>query len=175
EAMARIGRLDEADRLLSGATFDPATHGFLSWWRSRAIASIEMTRDESPHAVAALESVVAEAERQGLVLEALWARLDLGALLSSSDPERAGQILREAGAEAELMKATTEMRLADQGLRSLGVRTWRRGRSTRGEGAVGELSEREREIASRLASGASNPEIAAALFLSRKTVERHVS
>src|SRR5207245_253882 len=42
EAMARIGRLDEADRLLSGATVDPATQGFLSWWRSRAIASIEM-------------------------------------------------------------------------------------------------------------------------------------
>ena len=55
------------------------------------------------------------------------------------------------------------------------MRTWRRGGSARGAGAVGELSEREREIARRVASGATNPEIAAALFLSRKTVERHVS
>ena len=122
-----------------------------------------------------LESVAAEAERQGLLLESLWARLDLGTLLSSVNPDRAAQILREAGADAERMKATTEMRLADKGLRSLGVRTWRRGGSARGAGAVGELSEREREIARRVASGATNPEIAAALFLSRKTVERHVS
>jgi DNA-binding NarL/FixJ family response regulator len=34
---------------------------------------------------------------------------------------------------------------------------------------------REREIAFRVAHGESNPEIARVLFLSRKTVERHVS
>jgi DNA-binding NarL/FixJ family response regulator len=37
------------------------------------------------------------------------------------------------------------------------------------------LTDREREVATLLASGRSNPEIAAELFLSRKTVERHVS
>jgi DNA-binding NarL/FixJ family response regulator len=37
------------------------------------------------------------------------------------------------------------------------------------------LSEREREVARLAASGASNPEIARALFVSRKTVERHMS
>ena len=37
------------------------------------------------------------------------------------------------------------------------------------------LSEREREIALLVARGASNPEIAQQLFLSRKTIERHVS
>jgi DNA-binding NarL/FixJ family response regulator len=40
---------------------------------------------------------------------------------------------------------------------------------------AGALSERERQIADLVASGASNPEIAQALFLSRKTIERHVS
>jgi DNA-binding NarL/FixJ family response regulator len=37
------------------------------------------------------------------------------------------------------------------------------------------LSSREREIAQLVAAGASNPEIAAAVFLSRKTIERHLS
>jgi len=54
---------------------------------------------------------------------------------------------------------------------TLGVRTWRRGPMA-GDGA---LTAREREIASLVAAGASNPQIAQKLFLSRKTVERHVS
>jgi DNA-binding NarL/FixJ family response regulator len=37
------------------------------------------------------------------------------------------------------------------------------------------MTEREREVAMLIVSGASNPEIARLLFLSRKTVERHVS
>jgi DNA-binding CsgD family transcriptional regulator len=176
EAMARVGRPQEARRLLrrSGAVA-PGSPGFTSWFRSRALAAVRLSDGDAADAAASLESLAAEAERQGLLLEAVWARLDLGALLAPEDPKRAGRVLREAGAEAERMGAATELRLAEQGLRALGVRTWRRGRKARGSDPLVQLSEREREIARRVASGASNPEIAAALFLSRKTVERHVS
>ena len=175
EAMARIGRAEEAERLLDrSARIDPGARGFISWSRSLAIAAMEMHRDLIP-AAASLEALVAEAEGQGLLLEGVWVRLDLGALLAGADPKRAGQVLREAGALAQEMGAGTELRLADQRLRALGVRTWRRGRRAGGTDPLASLSEREREIARRVASGASNPEIAAALFLSRKTVERHVS
>ena len=37
------------------------------------------------------------------------------------------------------------------------------------------LTDREREIAVMVSAGSTNPEIAAAVFVSRKTVERHVS
>jgi DNA-binding NarL/FixJ family response regulator len=44
-----------------------------------------------------------------------------------------------------------------------------------GDPSANALSRRELEVARLVTEGASNPEIAAQLFLSRKTVERHVS
>ena len=88
---------------------------------------------------------------------------------------RAAEILRAAGATAEQAGATTEQRVAEQLLRSLGVRTWRRAHVPPRRDLLAGLTEREREIAQLVADGASNPEIAAALFVSRKTVERHLS
>lgn len=64
----------------------------------------------------------------------------------------------------------TVEQLAESALRGLRVRTWRRGVAE-----PGALTEREREVVQLVAAGYSNPEIAQALFLSRKTVERHVS
>lgn len=98
-------------------------------------------------------------------------QLDAAATLAAVDRERAVAAFRSAARAAEEMGALSERQLAVQRLRTLGVRTWRRGPMS-GDGA---LTAREREIASLVAAGATNPEIAQKLFLSRKTVERHVS
>jgi DNA-binding NarL/FixJ family response regulator len=109
-------------------------------------------------------------------IESIWARTSL-ALVKAGEGDTAGaeMILRDAAAIAEASGATTERGHIDQLLRQLGIRTWRRGARARTTGDLSVLSDREREVANLIAGGASNPDVASALFLSRKTVERHVS
>jgi DNA-binding CsgD family transcriptional regulator len=125
---------------------------------------------QDPASSELLETAAREADELGFHLDALWTRLDLGAALAHRDRARAKEILGDVVQVAGQLGARPIAELAEKGLRALGVRTWRRG-------AVGDrvLTEREREIARLIAAGASNPEIAQRLFLSRKTVERHVS
>src|SRR5262249_18405185 len=116
-----------------------------------------------------LEAAAREADELGFDLDALWTRLDLGAALAQSDRARAKEVLGGVADVAAERGAQPVVELAGKRPRALGVRTWRRGAG----GSV--LTERELAIARLIAAGASNPEIAQRLFLSRKTVERHVS
>jgi DNA-binding NarL/FixJ family response regulator len=117
-----------------------------------------------------LEASAREADELGFGLDALWTRLDLGTALAASDRVGAKDVLEAVAELADEWGAQTVAEAAGKRLRSLGVRTWRRG-ITRGAA----LTEREHAIAQLIADGASNPEIAQQLFLSRKTIERHVS
>jgi DNA-binding NarL/FixJ family response regulator len=121
-------------------------------------------------AVDALDAAAREAADLGYGVDAMWTRVDLGTALAASDPTRAKDVLAHAADDADEAGAHTLGEVAGKRLRSMGVRTWRRGG---GRGAA--LTDRERAIARLIAEGASNPEIAQQLFLSRKTVERHVS
>jgi DNA-binding NarL/FixJ family response regulator len=109
-------------------------------------------------------------------IESIWARTSLAHVKGvQGDTAGAATILRLASATAEETGAATERAHIDRLLRQLGVRTWRRGARAGATGDVSALSDREREIATLITGGASNPDIARTLFLSRKTVERHVS
>ena len=119
-----------------------------------------------------LEQVCGEAELVDRRLELLWARVDLARAVAEADRDRAKELLLNVVVDSDGIGAHAILRVTERELRRLGVRTWRRGRSRVEDGS---LSEREREVAELVAKGASNPEIAQALFLSRKTVERHVS
>jgi DNA-binding NarL/FixJ family response regulator len=167
EALARVGDREEARRLLAA-------------WDGRGVAANELaelirlhagalTEEDEPTRAVGLETVVAAAERSPFRLEALWARLDLGLALAAAGDDRAAEELERAAGAAEELGAGTVEELAGQVLRSIGVRTWRRT-------SVGApLTKREQEIARLVAEGATNREIARTLFLSPKTVERHVS
>lgn len=176
EAFVRVGRLDEAREALHDWDLDgrPAEPGD-QLWRRHIGALIELADHQSTTGIHELQAVVEERLRRGLIASLLWARLDLAAALSSIDSSRAATELRWAGIEAGAAGAATEQGLAEIGLRRLGVRTWRRGRASDGQAVLTRLTDRERQIAGLVAAGFSNPEIANKLFLSRKTIERHVS
>jgi DNA-binding NarL/FixJ family response regulator len=166
-ALARIGRAEDARRELRvWRAHTPGSHGLSVYQRLRASAAIAaVERDAS--ALEASGAARREAERLELRVEEVWLRLDEADLLERDD---AVTTLRAAGQLADEIGSRTQAEVARQRLRAQGVRTWRR-RPVRDA----PLTERELEIARLVAVGASNPEIAAQLFLSRKTVERHVS
>lgn len=169
EILTRIGRTEEARRALAESEGAVTIDRWNDIPRAHAAALLELHSGDAARGIEALGHAVALAEQVGAGLDALWIRLDLGRALADVDRDRAVEELRRAAEQAEDSGSATVRALAEHELRAVGVRTWRRGHAERG------LTEREAEIARLVAAGATNPEVAQALFLSRKTVERHVS
>jgi len=168
EALARIGARDEARRTLARRAgvvreSDESLRGIML---RHAYALAE---GDAESRVMKLKTALEAVEQSGFVLRSLWIQLDLGRALAETGGSQAVAVLERAASLGHERGAGTVQELAEQALRSLGVRTWRRGRT----GAP--LTAREQEVAEIVAGGATNREIAEALFLSPKTVERHVS
>lgn len=167
EALARVGEREEARRALARwRRLDLRADAIddILGRHGEALAEADVVAR-----IARLEAALAAAERSPYRLEDIWIRLDLGRALAEAGDGRAVGVLESVVSAARERGALTVQELAEQALRALGVRTWRRGAS----GAP--LTARESEVARLVASGATNREIAQTLFLSPKTVERHVS
>jgi DNA-binding CsgD family transcriptional regulator len=141
-----------------------------------ARASVLLAGDDPPGAARAAREAIPLADSTGNPLLGARARALLGAALARlgegesaiSELEVAERTLAEAGAKREADAVAQE-------LRRLG---WRGPRRPRGAGAArgaGALSARELEVATLVAAGKRNREVAAALFLSEKTVESHLA
>jgi DNA-binding CsgD family transcriptional regulator len=167
EALARVGECAVAQSMLTRwDSRGVQPHEEDSLLRSHAGALAE--KDSAVRAER-LDATLAVADETAYRLESLWIRLDLGVALAQTGSDRAVGELERAAVVASELGAGTVQELAEQTLRSLGVRTWRRGR------VEGSLTRREEEVARLVADGATNNEVAKVLFLSPKTVERHVS
>jgi DNA-binding NarL/FixJ family response regulator len=97
------------------------------------------------------------------------ARFDLARALAGDEPEGALAEARAAREGFELLSATRQADAVAALMRSLGSRE----RSTPRTSGV--LTKREAEVLELLGHGLTNPEIAERLYISRRTVEHHVS
>ncbi len=126
--------------------------------------------DDPDAALAAFERAEAQWRQIGRPYSAALA-LERAAL-TRTEPADAVSRLTEAAAAFELIGAASDAARCQHRLRVLGrPRPTVRGRSGYGD----TLSPREHEVRDLLAQGASNNDIAAALFLSPRTAEHHVA
>lgn len=172
EALARIGEIQRARTAMARAGVSRARHSregrlFLH----QAIAAVLRATASPTRAARSLARLSRRLTEAGHHREALWADLDRGAALATFDRPAAVATYRSVAERAVRGGVLTDAQLAQRRLRELGARI---APPRPRPGPLG-LSRRELEIARMAAAGASNPEIAATLFLSRKTVERHVS
>lgn len=170
EAELAAGRVGEARavcavlRLAGGAAPTPVQAAFTAYADGIVGAS---TGDEG--ALTRLEAALAGFATAGLPYEEAQTRLGLARAIGATRPEVAAAEARAALAVFTRLGCKPYKDAAAAVLRSLGVRGWT------GPRDVGILSHRELEVLGLVGLGLSNPEIAARLFISRKTAAHHVS
>jgi len=151
-----------------GALGAAQSHPLVTALVERARGLIAVAASE-PSAVGHLEAAIVAFGQLGLPLERARTQLDLACVLAPAQPAMA---LIEARAALERFQALAATRDADAAtslMRQLGVRGHSAPRGT------GTLTGREQEVMELLGQGTSNLDIAARLFVSRRTVEHHVS
>jgi DNA-binding CsgD family transcriptional regulator len=145
-------------------------------WADRAAAAVALHCGDLPRATEYALASADAARAVGAPIESGLSRTLAGRALA-----RAGQNNRAA---AELHRAATALGAcgalrfrneAERELGKLGHRTYHRTRRGKADGiGVDSLTERELQVAQLVVDRKTNPEIAAALFLSQKTVETHL-
>ncbi|MFJ1561488.1 helix-turn-helix transcriptional regulator [Streptomyces mirabilis] len=112
----------------------------------------------------------------GRTLEHAQCLEDAAVLLArDSRQPKARTALAEAAEAYTRMGAEWDLRRADTRLRPYGIRRGVRGPRARAAFGWSALSPTELQVARLVAEGKSNPQVAAELFLSRRTIQTHVS
>jgi DNA-binding NarL/FixJ family response regulator len=140
--------------------------------RAAALLDLDAGRplQAAEHAVTAVSLLDGVADR----FDAARARVLAGRAYAEADEqERAVALLSEAAEAFESFGSTRWRDEVERELRRLGHRTPARRHPGAGDGLAA-LSARELEVARLVVDRKTNPEIAAELFLSQKTVETHL-
>ncbi len=142
---------------------------------ARTRAAVVLAGGDAAQAVALAEQSTTDATAAGARLQAAFSRSLLGqAHAAAGDRKAAIAQLREAERELDACGSLRTRDEARRALRKLGARAEPRGPAAAGDSGVSALTKRELEIAGLVTDRMTNREIAAALFLSDKTVESHL-
>jgi DNA-binding NarL/FixJ family response regulator len=177
-AYADLGRGDEAARVVAAAEAHAAALELpmATAWAQRAAAMVALHAGEYRTAAERGLASAAAAESVGAVIEAALSRMVAGrALAAAGANDRAAAAIEHAAATFEACGALPHRDAAEQELRRLGRRVHRPTRpGDPGGDGLARLTERELQVAGLVVDRRTNPEIAAELFLSLKTVETHL-
>jgi DNA-binding NarL/FixJ family response regulator len=145
-------------------------------WANRAAAAVELDTGDAALAGQRALAAAAAADEVGAPVEAALSRTLAGRALSQAgERERASTELQRAAHAFEECGALRYRDEAEQELRRLGHRIHRRTRPGKTDGtAIESLTQRELQVARLVVDRKTNPQIAAELFLSQKTVETHL-
>jgi DNA-binding CsgD family transcriptional regulator len=177
-AFLEAGRGEDAEAAAAAARACAEAVGLRMAGAMAALAAAALDLDVGKPAAAADKALGAAAalEEVGNVFDAATTRLFAGrALARAGKPDEAAAELELAASAFESFGSHRYRLQAEQQLRKLGRSVHRRTRPGKGNGSgVDALTERELEIARLVVDRKTNPEIAAELFLSQKTVETHL-
>jgi len=142
----------------------------------RALALVALDAGDAGRAVELALAAAAGADGRSARIEAGRSRIVAGrALVAAGQRARGIDLLHETRADLMRCGARRLAQEAGRELRLLGVNAPAPVARRAGDGGTTDLSKREREVATLVAAGNSNPQIAQALYLSPKTVEGHMS
>jgi DNA-binding NarL/FixJ family response regulator len=123
-----------------------------------------------------LQALADEYQQAQRLLFAAQARERAAALLAAGgQPRQAEAALRLAVSGYESLDAGWDLARADSVLRSLGVHRGKKGPRGRPRSGWEAMTDTERIVAGLVAEGLSNPQIGARMYLSRRTIQYHVS
>jgi DNA-binding CsgD family transcriptional regulator len=172
------GRRDEAEQAAAAAQACAEAVGLPMAGAMATLAAAALDLDAGQPSVAAERALTAAAalEEVGNVFDGATSRLLAGqALAKAGDREAAVTQLELAAAAFESFGSHRYALHAERELRKLGRSLHRRTRPGKADGSgVDSLTERELQIARLVVDRKTNPQIAAELFLSSKTVETHL-
>jgi DNA-binding NarL/FixJ family response regulator len=174
----RLSRPDAAALAANAARFTAASVGLplAAAWADRAAAAVALNAGDASRAIERSLASARAAEEVGAPIEEALSRALAGrALAEDGQRERAVAELERAAAELDACGAQHFRSAVELELGRLGHRPHRRTRPATGVIGVESLTERELQVARLVVDRRTNPEIAAKLFLSPKTVETHLS
>jgi DNA-binding NarL/FixJ family response regulator len=145
-------------------------------WADRARAEVALHAGDADRASERALASATAADQVGAPIEAALSRTLAGrALAQAGERERAIAELQRAAASLDACGALHYRQCAERQLGTLGHRPHRRTRPGRTDRlGIESLTERELQVAHLVVDRKTNPEIAAQLYLSQKTVETHL-